>query len=95
MKGSVENPENVAVLEKRVDELESLLKVDRVLSSIIEPMEIFVAMAELVQEKLIIEHLAIFEYHQHNGQFEAVFSNDIDDSVLSFKTSDGDLWQKS
>ena len=94
MNGSVKNQENIEALKKRVDELESLLKVDRVLSSIIEPMEIFIAMAELVQEKLVIQHLSIFEYHQHNGQFEVVFCNDPDDSVFSFKTSDGDLWQK-
>ncbi len=94
MNGSVINNENIEVLKKRVDELESLLKVDRVLSSILEPMEIYSAMAELVQEKLMIRHLTIFEYHRHNEQFGMVYSNDLDDSAFSFKTSEGDLWQK-
>ena len=94
MNDSVDNKENIEALKKRLDELESLLKVDRVLSSILEPMEIYVAMAELVQEKMVIQNLSIFEYRPHDGQFGMVFSNDLDDPVFSFKTSDGNLWQK-
>ena len=59
MKSSVDNIENIETLKKRLDELESLLKVDRVLSSILEPMEIYVAMAELVQEKLVDDSIRI------------------------------------
>ncbi|UCD90535.1 MAG: diguanylate cyclase [Desulfobacterales bacterium] len=94
MDGSMVSNENIEILKKRIDELESLLKVDQVLSSILEPMEIYSAMAELVQEKLEIRHLTIFEYQQHTEQFGLVYSNDLDESTFAFKANDGRLWQQ-
>ena len=94
MNGSVENKKEIQDLKKRIDELESLLNVDRVLSSILEPMEIYSAIADLLREKIMIRNLTIFEYNHHTEQFQVVFSDDLDDSIFSFKTSEGLLWQK-
>lgn len=84
----------IEVFKHRIDELESLLKADRVLSNIQDPMELYSAMADLIREKLKILTLAIFVYHDHNKKFELVFSHGLDDLVFEFKNNEGLLWQK-
>ena len=81
-------------LRHRIDELESLLNVNQVLSNIYDPMELYSALAGFIREKFKVRTLAIFVYHHNTKNFESVFSHGLDDLVISFNSNDGPLWQE-
>lgn len=81
-------------LRHRIDELESLLNVNQVLSNIYDPMELHSALAGFIRDKFKVRTLAIFVYHHNTKKFESVFSHGLDDLVISFNRNDGPLWQE-
>jgi len=81
-------------LRHRIDELESLLNVNQVLSNIYDPMELYSALAGFIRDKFKVRTLAIFVYHHNTKKFESVFSHGLDDLVFSFNRNDGPLWQE-
>jgi diguanylate cyclase (GGDEF)-like protein len=81
-------------LRHRIDELESLLNVNQVLSNIYDPMELYSALSGFIREKFEVRTLAIFVYHHNTKNFESVFSHGLDDLVISFNRNDGPLWQE-
>jgi len=81
-------------LRQRVDELESLLKVNQVLSNIHDPVELYSALAGFIREKFKVRTLSIFVYHHNAKKFESVFSRSLDDLVFSFNRNNGLLWQE-
>jgi len=81
-------------LRHRIDELESLLNVNQVLSNIYDPMELYYAVAGFIREKFKVRTLALFVYHHNTKKFESIFSHGLDDLVISFNRNDGPLWQE-
>lgn len=92
--GSGKTFDETESLRHRIDELESLLNVNQVLSNIYDPMELYSALAGFIREKFKVRTLAIFVYHHNTKSFESVFSHGLDDFVFSFNINDGPLWQE-
>jgi len=94
MNDSVKEKENIKDLRQRINELESLMEVDRVLVNILDPVELYAVVADFINKKLMVRNLAIFEYGHDTEEFRLVFSDGLDVAVFAFKKGNGRLWQK-
>ena len=80
-------------LEYRADELNYLLKVNRELSNILNPGDLYSTLASLIKEKFDLRNLAIFVYQDASETYDLVYSHGQDQLDISFKKDDSLLWQ--
>jgi GAF domain-containing protein len=80
-------------LDRRADELTNLLKVNRELSNILNPDDLYASFANLIKEKFNLQHIAIFVYQEAGETFDLVYSHGQGQLELSFKKGENPLWQ--
>ena len=82
-------------LNRRVEELISLLEASRKLSHILDLKQLYSAIAEIICKELGLQTLAIFAYNSKAERFSLVYSQGLDESNLSFKKEhDPVFWRK-
>jgi diguanylate cyclase (GGDEF)-like protein len=82
-------------LNRRVEELTSLLEASRRLSHILDLKELYAAIADIVCKELGLQTLAIFAYNSKSERFSLVYTQGLGESNLSFKKEHDDVfWRK-
>jgi diguanylate cyclase (GGDEF)-like protein len=82
-------------LNRRVEELTSLLEASRKLSHILDLKELYSALADIVCKELGLKTLAIFAFNPKAERFSLVYSQGLGDLNLRFKKEhDAVFWQK-
>jgi diguanylate cyclase (GGDEF)-like protein len=82
-------------LNRRVEELTSLLEASRRLSHILDLKELYAAIADIVCKELGLQTLAIFAYNSKFERFSLVYTQGLGESNLSFKKEHDDVfWRK-
>jgi diguanylate cyclase (GGDEF)-like protein len=94
MNESTRETDTVESLKKRIFQMENLLHANQMLCNIIDPMELYSIIAELIREQLKVSTLCVFDYHPDIEKFELVYSHGLNDLGLTFNKNDGPLWQK-
>lgn len=77
----------------RADELTNLLKVNRELSNILNPDDLYVSFANLIKEKFNLQHIAIFVHQETGEKFDLVYSHGQNQLDISFEKDESLLWQ--
>jgi len=77
----------------QADELTNLLKINRELSNILNPDELYASFAGLIKEKFDLQNLALFVYQDSSETFDLVYSQGQGQLNISFKKDNSLLWQ--
>lgn len=77
----------------QADELTNLLKINRELSNILNPDELYASFAGLIKEKFDLQNLALFVYQDSSETFDLVYSQGQGQLDISFKKDNSLLWQ--
>ncbi len=77
----------------QADELTNLLKINRELSNILNPDELYASFAGLIKEKFDLQNLALFVYQDSSETFDLVYSQGQGQLDISFKKDKSLLWQ--
>jgi diguanylate cyclase (GGDEF)-like protein len=94
MNVSVKEADSIEDLRHRVSEMENLLNANQMLCNILDPMELYSTIGNLVKEQLKVSTLGIFVYQHDFENFELVFSHGLNDLAFRFDKNKGPLWQK-
>lgn len=94
MNVSVKETDSIENLRHRVSEMENLLNANQMLCNILDPMELYSTIGNLVKEQLKVSTLGIFVYQHDFENFELVFSHGLNDLAFRFDKNKGPLWQK-
>ena len=94
MNKSAKKRDSIENLKQRISDMETLLNANQMLCNILEPMELYTTIGNLVKEQLNISTLGIFVYQQDFVNFELVFSHGLNELRFRFKKDNGPLWEK-
>lgn len=94
MNVSVKETDSIENLRHRVSEMENLLNANQMLCNILDPMELYSTIGNLVKEQLKVSTIGIFVYQHDFENFELVFSHGLNDLAFRFDKNKGPLWQK-
>ena len=94
MNGSEKESDSIENLKQRISEMENLLNANQMLCNILDPMELYSTIGNLVKEQLNVSTLGIFVYQHDFENFEMVFSHGLKESALRFDKNIGPFWQK-
>ena len=94
MNGSTKETDSIEYLRQRVFEMENLLNANQMLCNILDPVELYSTIGNLVKEQLKVSTIGIFIYQHDFENFELVFSHGLNDLAFRFDENKGPLWQK-
>jgi diguanylate cyclase (GGDEF)-like protein len=94
MNKSAKESDSIGNLKQRISEMENLLNANQMLCNILDPMELYSTIGNLVKEQLKVSTLGIFVYHHDFENFELVFSHGLNELRFRFDKNNGPLWQK-
>lgn len=94
MNKSGKERDSIENLKQRISEMENLLNANQMLCNILEPMELYSTIGNLVKEQLNVSTLGIFVYQHDLENFELVFSHGLNELRFKFDKNNGPLCQK-
>lgn len=86
--------DSIENLKQRICEMENLLNANQMLCNILDPVELYSTIGNLVKEQLKVSTLGIFVYQHDFESFELVFSHELNELGFRFDKNNGPLWQK-
>jgi diguanylate cyclase (GGDEF)-like protein len=86
-------PSDALDLDLRADVLTDLLRLNRELSNILNPDELYASFAGLIKDKFSLQNLALFVYQDISETFDLVYSQGQGQLDISFKKDNSLLWQ--
>jgi diguanylate cyclase (GGDEF)-like protein len=94
MNGSEKQDNSIEKLKQRVSKMENLLNANQMLCNILDPVELYSTIGNLLKQQVNVSTLGIFVYHHGAENFELVFSHGFNGPVFRFAKNKGPLWQK-
>jgi diguanylate cyclase (GGDEF)-like protein len=94
MNVSAKETDSIENLRQRVSEMENLLNANQMLCNILDPVELYSTIGNLVKEQLKVCTIGIFVYQHDFENFDLVFSYGFDELAFQIDKNKGPLWQK-